>query len=679
MTTNDSNAILFTKTIQDLAHFASLRLQYLADKVKYIDHLLPDDSDSLGRQKRMMTLVPRIICLDKLKTTKASTLEDERVLCCAIFTYIKDIEWCKPELDTCRNPPYPDLPEFHAAFKNTTYPPPPINHPPFFAFRPKSANWWDSTPTTPALDPKSPPPFTPCSVSPRACHFRSYDPDSPWLVEEFKEDRIVKNLPIYKTNYTKDDRQIFGNISAEYTAFLGDDLALDYVNPEFIDPLVNDTGPSNISNSTDSFNFTSVPDEDLSHIFGKNLYPHNLATQMKFFRTLISDSGTLPNSTSEPPLSRAKRQLLVAAAAFSGVLGTFFGLYNSFEISKIQKDILNLSDQHNLLVSVVKKHEHQIHELADDLNHLTNVIRLLITYNPALVYAKFEHNVRIIEDRLSVLFDAIQQMQHQRLSVTLLDAKQMSLLHESVTNTAASRNLQVLPTRPQDYFQLDLSYIRSGKDVLMILHVPCVTKNHLLSIYKYIPFTYPTLHTTFSDTFDRNFIHSVSDVLARTNDSASSLFLIPETEMIAIGRTSMQGQAQFKLLSNSDLAGCVKRNHIYLYEKHQVLQTNLAGTCLGALYLQHEGGVIENCQIKRKPIRETVYQLNANEHLIFLPKPFTAQIICQNGSHFPVQLLNTQKILVPDFCSVNLINHTISSDGNIRLSPPALQMQMTLT
>jgi hypothetical protein len=254
----------------------------------------------------------------------------------------------------------------------------------------------------------------------------------------------------------------------------------------------------------------------------------------------------------------------------------------------------------------------------------------------------------------------------------------MSLLHESVINTAASRNLQVLPTRPQDYFQLDLSYIRSGKDVLMILHVPCVTKNHLLSIYKYIPFPYPTFHTTFSDTFDQNFIHSVSDVLARTNDSVSSLFLIPETEMIAIGRTSLQGQAQFKLISNSDLAGCVKRNHIYLCEKHQVLQTNLAGTCLGALYLQHEGGVIENCQIKRKPVRETVYQLNANEHLIFSPKPFTAQIICQNGSHFPVQLLNTQKILVPDFCSVNLINHTISSDGNIRLSPPALQMQMTL-
>jgi hypothetical protein len=65
----------------------------------------------------------------------------------------------------------------------------------------------------------------------------------------------------------------------------------------------------------------------------------------------------IPNSTSDKPLSRSKHQLLVGAAPFSGVLGTFFGLYNSFEIHEIQSDILNLSDQHNLLVNVVKKHE----------------------------------------------------------------------------------------------------------------------------------------------------------------------------------------------------------------------------------------------------------------------------------------------------------------------------------
>ena len=691
MTTNDSNAILFTKTIRDLAHFASLRLQYLADKVKYIDHLLPDetdtlrqkrfpdDPDSIEREKRMITLVPWIICMDELKTTKASTLEDERVLRREIFKYIKDNEWLRSEIHACRNPPYPDLPEFHATFKNSTYPQapsPPTNPiPPFSAFRPKPTNYWDHP------DPLLEKPIK--SVSPRSRHFRSYDPDSPWLIDELRQDRLVNTLPVFKHNYTEDDRLLFANMTDNEKYYFGDDLALDFVDPEYdpsinitlTDPEFSNTTNPNFSNATNPHNFTSNPDPDLSHIFGDNLYPHNLAKQMKFFRNLVSDSGTLANSTSETPLSRAKRQLLVAAAAFSGVLGTFFGLYNTFEIHKIQKDLLNLSDQHNLLVKVVQKHEHQIHELTDELDHLTEVIRTLITYNPALVYAKFEHNVKIIEDRLQDLFNALQQLQHQRLSVTLLDAHQMAALHESVHNTAATRNLQVLPTRPQDYFQLDLSYIRSGKDVLMILHVPCVTTNHLLSIYKYIPFPYPITHAT---VFDPDYIHYVSDALSRQNDTTSSLFFIPETEMIAIGRASSLGASQFKLISNSDLASCVKRNHIFLCEKHQVLQTNLPGTCLGALYLQHEGGVIENCQLKRKPVRETVYQLNANDHLIFSPRPFTAQIICQNGSHYPVQLINTQKIFIPDYCSITLVNHTITSDGNIRISPPALQMQMTL-
>ncbi len=142
-----------------MAHFASLRLQYLADKVKYIDHLLYDDTDSQGKQKRMMTLVPWIVCLDELKTTKASKLEDERILQPEIFKYIKDNKWCRFQLDACKNPPYPDLPEFHAAFKNFTYPHPPAPptdpQPPFSAFCPKPANWW-----LPLL------PLTPCSPNP---------------------------------------------------------------------------------------------------------------------------------------------------------------------------------------------------------------------------------------------------------------------------------------------------------------------------------------------------------------------------------------------------------------------------------------------------------------------------------------------------------------------------------
>ncbi len=98
-------------------------------------------------------------------------------------------------------------------------------------------------------------------------------------------------MPIFKPNYTEADRLLFANMSEEYSNYLGDDLALDFVDPEYdpsinltlTDPEFSNTTNPEFSNATNPHNFSSIPDPDLSHIFGENLYPHNLATQMKFF------------------------------------------------------------------------------------------------------------------------------------------------------------------------------------------------------------------------------------------------------------------------------------------------------------------------------------------------------------------------------------------------------------
>ncbi|MGV1013306.1 MAG: hypothetical protein ACOYBS_12785, partial [Flavobacterium sp.] len=194
----------------------------------------------------------------------------------------------------------------------------------------------------------------------------------------------------------------------------------------------------------------------------------------------------------------------------------------------------------------------------------------------------------------------------------------------------------------------------------------------------YIPFPYPVSHSRFPSFLGPHPpINTVSDVLSRSNDTHSSLFFIPETEMIAIGRVSA-GSSRYRLVTQADLASCVQRSHIYLCEHHQVLRTDLPGSCNGALYLQHEEGVKQNCKIDYKPSREQVYQLSPTDHLVYSPKPLTTQILCQNGSHFSIQIIDIMQITVPELCEINLINHTITSDGNIRLAPPPLQMKMTL-
>jgi hypothetical protein len=72
--------------------------------------------------------------------------------------------------------------------------------------------------------------------------------------------------------------------------------------------------------------------------------------------------------------------------------------------------------------------------------HLTTIIETLIQYNPALVYAKLMSQVDDIADHLNNLLDTVQQLQHQKLSIRLLDLQQLNTLHNSLKRSAQQNN-----------------------------------------------------------------------------------------------------------------------------------------------------------------------------------------------------------------------------------------------
>jgi len=251
-------------------------------------------------------------------------------------------------------------------------------------------------------------------------------------------------------------------------------------------------------------------------------------------------------------------------------------------------------------------------------------------------------------------------------------------MQKAVTDVAKERGYTVLPERLTDYFQLETSYLRQGDDILILLHVPCVVHDQLLTIYRYIPFPYPLSTKVQPDSA------TISDALQMTprnmtatthtnptNDDATidALIITPEADLIAVGKNR-----RYKVLSDADLATCIKRNRVYLCEKHQVLHTDLANSCLGSIYDRNALGVKQNCKLLRKQLKETVYQISAHDHLLFTPRPYTTQIECKNGSHFPLYLEQTTKLHIPDECSVALLSHSIQSDYTIRISPEPLHV-----
>ena len=404
----------------------------------------------------------------------------------------------------------------------------------------------------------------------------------------------------------------------------------------------------------------------------------NEGTKTEFFRFEDIFKET-PNSTTtrdNETHRRVKRVApLVVAAGIAGILGTFLGMYNTWEIKKL-KDRLNEADKnHNMLVHVTERQEEQVHRITENMNAICLLIKLMASFNPALIAEQITAQISLLEMRLTMATNAVQQLQHRRLSVDFLDTKQLEEMHKAVSSIALDRGYTLMPQRVSDYFQIETSYLRNGKDILIMLHVPCIAHDQLLTIYKYIPLPFPirkwvtTDTTTISDLINQRAGESINNYIG----DMDALTIVPEAEMIAVSSND-----KFQILTQADLAACIKRNKIYLCENHQVLHTDLTNSCLGSIYSNYERGIKENCQLIRRKLVETVYQLSPTDYLVFTPLPYKATIECKTGINLPVFLTQIYKLHIPEDCSIKLKSHLIQSDYNIRISPEPLNVPWSL-
>jgi len=220
--------------------------------------------------------------------------------------------------------------------------------------------------------------------------------------------------------------------------------------------------------------------------------------------TPISDETHMPTTTH----NRQKRQILAAVGAIGGVLGTILGIFNQQEIHNILNHVSKLESNQNLIMNVALKNARAIQNFGNELTHLVTAIKSLIKFNPALVYARLQAQIDDLADHLDTLLSTIQQLQHQKLAIDLLDTDQLNELYTQLKTAADKNNWKLLIKAPQDIFQLDVSYVRKNSDVTILVHVPCLTDTHLLTIYRYANLPLP-----------------ISSLLQDPTASANTLFL----------------------------------------------------------------------------------------------------------------------------------------------------------
>ena len=144
-----------------------------------------------------------------------------------------------------------------------------------------------------------------------------------------------------------------------------------------------------------------------------------------------------------------------------------------------------------MLVRVTQQHDGDIKSLVKNIDDIAATIEIIAEYNLALMMMRIEEQLEQFRKRVSVLTNAVQQLQHRRLAIDLLTPAQMDTLHESVTSAALQDGFTPLTVLNSDYYQIEVSYTRTDKDIIIIVHVLCTKTSELLSIFRYLPTPFP--------------------------------------------------------------------------------------------------------------------------------------------------------------------------------------------
>jgi hypothetical protein len=322
-----------------------------------------------------------------------------------------------------------------------------------------------------------------------------------------------------------------------------------------------------------------------------------------------------------------------------GILGTFMGLYSTYQIQALSTQLHDAIESHNRLVNVVQKQGDSILAINATISELINNIEIMAAMNPAYTMHELDRVERQISGQLDQAFNVLQSLQHRRLSMELLEAQHVSRLFSRLQSQSSSSGYRLLLEHHSDLFQLETSYFFDGSDVHLLVHVPMIPDDSLLRLFRLHAFPIPL-----SD--QHMMIPTVDqDVLAISS---------------GFERMSMQ-------LSYVDLLGCHKVNQIFLCEQQGVLRNDLNSTCLGSLYNQDFSAASRLCKMTVHDSGEVVQQLRNNWYLSYSPVSLMAPVTCHNRTQSEIQVRSgITKFHIAPGCRAQFKQHRIISDLTLR-------------
>ena len=363
--------------------------------------------------------------------------------------------------------------------------------------------------------------------------------------------------------------------------------------------------------------------------------------------SMLPSKSDISRTSSSTVLPRQKRVVgyvvgLIVAAIIGAVIGTYMGPYTQQQI-----DALPLARDVELLLHISEDQHHMVDSLEDRVN-----LAFKILAEREKDYGNLDNHlgiwnaiIRNLEHRYHQYDDFIQQLQHHRLSLTWFTPDQLQKIHNSVLQQAAKSNLIPLVSHLSDYFQLDVSYVKSEFYVTAIIHVPATASKNYFKVFRYVPFPLPI-------------------------DTNSFLTVHAREDIIAVGHNN-----HHRVFTDVQLNQCVRRYQKYICETPLVTNTNFSSSCVGSLMDHNQNGIQAHCSLLTSPAQEMVYQITSNQFAIYSPVTFTGRGSCLNGTHTSALISRITKVTVPAGCNLVLRNHVLTVPVNIiSVSEPWVQI-----
>ena len=197
---------------------------------------------------------------------------------------------------------------------------------------------------------------------------------------------------------------------------------------------------------------------------------------------IIGLRNSLPQVAETPPgplqASDLREKRNAALTILSGVFGTLMGWFTHRRLNNLRDQIGEVRDQQHRFLRIQQITLARLDDLETVLREV--VLEMERSENTWVNYFALDHARVQLYFHTQKLTRALQAAHLRRLSVDLLDGKQLRHIFDTTSRKAQALQYQLMIRHPSDLFQIETSYMHDGRDVKLLLHVPMAPAESVL-------------------------------------------------------------------------------------------------------------------------------------------------------------------------------------------------------